>query len=60
MEPDDLEPQKQAKPKKNLDPMSIDELEGYIAELETEIERVRGDIRKKQAHRAGADAFFKK
>ncbi len=60
MDLDDLEPRKQTPRKRNLEPLSIEELEAYIAELEAEIERVRLDIAKKQAHRAGADAFFKK
>ena len=43
-----------------LDRMSIDELNGYIAELEEEIARVRADIKKKQSVMSGAEAFFKK
>jgi uncharacterized small protein (DUF1192 family) len=60
MDLDDLEPRNRPPQKKNLEPMSIAELEAYIGELEVEIERVRADIAKKSAHRAGADAFFKK
>jgi uncharacterized small protein (DUF1192 family) len=60
MDIDDLEPRKKQPEKRNLEPLSVVELEEYIAELEAEIERVRADIAKKQAHRAGADAFFKK
>ncbi len=45
---------------RTLDRMSIDELNGYIAELEEEIARVRADIKKKQAFMTGADALFKK
>lgn len=60
MDPEDLEPRK-AKPKpKNLDPLSIDELNDYIAELEAEIARVKQDIAKKSAHLSAAAAFFKK
>lgn len=60
MDPEDLEPRK-AKPKpKNLDPLSIDELNDYIAELEAEIARVEQDIAKKSAHLSAAAAFFKK
>lgn len=60
MDPEDLEPRK-AKPKpKNLDPLSIDELNDYIAELEAEIARVKADIVKKSAHLSAAAAFFKK
>ncbi len=60
MDPEDLEPRK-AKPKpKNLDPLSIDELNDYIAELEAEIARVKAEIAKKSAHLSAAAAFFKK
>ena len=59
MENDDL-PQNMPKPKRNLDPMSIEELQEYIAEMHEEIERVRGEIAKKEAHRAGIDSIFKK
>ncbi len=60
MDLEDLEPRK-AKPKpKNLDPLSIDELNDYIAELEAEIARVKADIAKKSAHLSAAAAFFKK
>ncbi len=59
MDLDDLEPRKQPPRKRNLEPMSIDELEAYIVELEGEIVRVRADIAKKVAHRADAASFFK-
>ena len=60
MDPEDLEPRK-AKPKpKNLDPLSIDELNNYIAELEAEIARVKSEMAKKSAHLSAAAAFFKK
>lgn len=59
MDLDDLEPRKQKPAPKNLDEMSIEALHDYIAEMEAEIERVRGAIKAKQAARAGAEAFFK-
>jgi uncharacterized small protein (DUF1192 family) len=43
---------------RNLESLSVDELEHYIVELEGEIARVRTDIDKKQATKAAADAFF--
>lgn len=58
-EPDDL-PLNVPKPKRDLDPMSFEELEEYILEMQEEIERVRGEIARKQAHRAGVDALFRK
>jgi uncharacterized small protein (DUF1192 family) len=60
MDADDLEPQK-AKPKRiNLDPLSVDELNAYIVELETEILRARADIDKKLKHKASVEALFKR
>ena len=45
---------------RNLERMSIGELNDYIEELEAEIARVRADIKKKQSVMAAGDAFFKK
>ncbi len=59
MDADELEPRKKAASLKNLDPMSIEELRDYIVELEGEIGRVREAITRKQAVKAGAEAFFK-
>lgn len=60
MDWDDLDP-KTRKPKpRNLDPLSIEELEAYIGDLEAEIERVRAEIARKEKVRTGADAFFRK
>lgn len=60
MDLDDLEPRKPPAKPKDLSPLSIEELEEYIAKLQGEIERARGAIRNKQAQRSGAEAFFKK
>jgi uncharacterized small protein (DUF1192 family) len=59
MDLEDLEPRKKAVPQKNLDVLSIEELEAYIAELQAEIERTRAKIAAKQAHRTGAASLFK-
>jgi uncharacterized small protein (DUF1192 family) len=59
MDLDDLEPQKQTPPPKNLDVMSIEALNDYIGELETEIARVRDAIALKEGARAGAESVFK-
>lgn len=49
------------KPKvKNLEPMSIEELEDYISGLKSEISRAEADIEAKKQHRVGADAVFRK
>ncbi|MCC7272806.1 MAG: DUF1192 domain-containing protein [Alphaproteobacteria bacterium] len=60
MDPEDLAPRKPAATLKLLDPMSIAELEGYIAELEAEILRVRAAIAAKQSQRGAAEAFFRR
>ncbi len=60
MDGDDLKPQKQKPAPKNLEEMSIEALEEYIAELEAEIARIREAIAGKQDARAGAEQFFKK
>jgi uncharacterized small protein (DUF1192 family) len=59
MDLDDLEPRNRPTPKKNLDVMSVDELEDYVAALQAEIARTRDEIEKKRAHLSGADALFK-
>ena len=58
-EDDDL-PKNAPKPKRDLSPMSIGELNEYIEEMQAEIERVRGEIAKKEAHRQGVDSLFRK
>lgn len=60
MEPEDLLP-RAAKPQpRNLAPMSVEELEAYIGELEAEIARVRQDIEKKTKHRSSAESLFRR
>ena len=56
---DDL-PRPAAWQPRNLEPLSIDQLEDYIAVLEGEIARVRDDIAAKRSIRDAAEAFFKK
>ncbi len=59
MDADDLEPRK-AKPKpRDLESMSIEALNEYVAELEAEIERTKLMIASKQSARASADSVFK-
>ncbi len=60
MEPEDLEPQRQKPPPKNLQIMGIQELNDYIADLKAEIARAEATITSKQAARGTADTFFKK
>lgn len=55
---DDL-PQNIVGQRKNLEPLSIDELEVYIRELKDEISRVEDEIKSKKAHRDAASSVFK-
>jgi uncharacterized small protein (DUF1192 family) len=57
---EDLEPRKKPKEVKNLEIMSVEALNEYIAELEEEIARVRSAISLKESAREGAESFFKK
>lgn len=56
---DDLPAKKPDWVQKNLEQMSLPELEAYIKELESEIERVKLDIKSKSAHMDAAAALFK-
>jgi uncharacterized small protein (DUF1192 family) len=59
-EDDELEPRTKKPQPKNLDPMAVDELRGYIAELKAEIARVEEKIKAKEAHAAAAQMVFKR
>lgn len=56
---DENAPLKKSSTFKDLERMSIDELQDYIAELKAEIVRVEDDIKKKKAKFEAASAFFK-
>ena len=60
MDEQDLTPRKAPAKLRDLDSLSIEELEEYIAELETEIRRVRADVDRKQRHREGVEGLFKR
>ena len=60
MDTDDLEPRQKKPQLRDLDPMSIEELEDYIVDLKAEIARVEGNIAAKQKHRDGVEGLFKK
>ena len=59
MDIEDLEPRKKAPTPVNLDPLSIEELNDYIAALEAEIARVKAKIATKKSHLAGAASLFR-
>ena len=60
MELDDLEPTKEPKKLKDLSSWNIEDLEAYIAAMETEIARAREMIDKKQGVSSAAEALFKR
>ena len=43
----------------NLDDFSVEDLQNYISELQTEILRVQDEIRKKENLKLNAEKFFK-
>jgi len=62
IDPEEMQvPAAPGKPKpKDLEPLSIEELQDYIGEMEMEIERVRGAIAAKREQRDSAETFFKR
>jgi uncharacterized small protein (DUF1192 family) len=59
MDLEDLEPRKQQPKPKDLESLGVEELEEYLAELESEAERVREKIAAKKAYLSGAAGLFK-
>jgi uncharacterized small protein (DUF1192 family) len=59
MDFEELEPLKKKPTLRNLDPLSIEELQAYIAEMKEEIARVEAKIAAKQAHLSAASGLFK-
>ena len=43
----------------NLDDFSVEDLQNYISELQTEIQRVQDEIKKKEKLKLNAEKFFK-
>jgi uncharacterized small protein (DUF1192 family) len=58
--PDDLDPPRPKAKLRDLQPMSIQELEEYIASMGEEIARADDMIAKKKAHKSGIEALFGK
>lgn len=56
---DELEPRTKKPALKKLDPMSVEELEAYIAAMTAEIERANAEIARKKAYLNAASSFFK-
>jgi len=60
LEDDDLAAQNKPAKKKDLTPLSLAELEAYIADMESEILRVRAEIAAKRKQHGGAESLFKR
>ncbi len=60
LDTDELEPQKPKAKPRDLQNLSVEELEDYIAALEAEIARADEMIAKKKAHREGIESIFGK
>lgn len=60
MDERDLEPLTKKPDIKNLEVLSIEALEDYIAELQLEIERARQEIDQKKSARSAAESVFRK
>lgn len=60
MDTDDLEPLREKPTAADLETLSVDELQAYIADLEAEIDRIRLAIAEKSDHKNAAEQFFKK
>jgi len=60
MDWEELEPKNKKQPLKDLEVMSIEAIGEYIDDLNEEIVRCEKEIEKKNAAKAGAEAFFKK
>jgi uncharacterized small protein (DUF1192 family) len=59
MDIEELEPQKKKPQPRNLDIMSIEELNSYIDDMKAEIRRVEEKIAAKKAHLSAASGLFK-
>lgn len=60
MDEEDLLPRRQPAKPRDLTPLSVGELETYIAALEGEIARARAEIAAKRKQRGGAESLFKR
>jgi uncharacterized small protein (DUF1192 family) len=60
MDEEDLLPRQKKPQPKDLSRMGVAELEEYIAELQAEIGRAKGEISHRLGQRQGAEALFKR
>ncbi len=57
---DYTDPRNAKKKPLTLDDMKIEDLQGYVATLKAEIERVEAKIKAKQSHASAAASLFKR
>ena len=60
MDEEDVLPRRQKPAPQDLSMLGIAELQEYIAGLEAEIARARGEISARHSQRSGAEALFKR
>jgi len=60
MNPDEIDPRPQAPKPRDLESMSLQGLNAYIAELEAEIDRAREVIGRKHSARSSAESVFRR
>lgn len=60
MDLEDLEPRNRKKPPPDLSRWNIEDLEAYVAAMQTEIQRVKAEIERKKGVASAADALFKR
>lgn len=56
---DDLPVKSKSAPQRNLEPLSLAELDAYVVELKGEISRTEAEIARKSAHMNAASSLFK-
>ena len=60
MDTDDLEPRTKKPQPKDLSILGVSQLQEYISELKAEVARAEQEIAKREKHKSGAEALFKK
>lgn len=56
---DDDTPRNMPKQLKNLEPLSVEDLQDYIRDLQVEVQRAETELKKKKDYSANLDSFFK-
>ena len=56
---DDDAPRNMPKPLKNLESLSVEDLQDYIRDLQVEVQHAETELKKKKDYSANLDSFFK-